>query len=142
MSTYIQIGRNVTSNQWWSDLIRSCAVYGETFEIHCWSDEKEAIRQALHLGREVSTSWHGGKVIRGTISMDFLNYITRTPKPQGGTGYNMMTPFFTLHLGDRIYSEHYGSEIILPKLPAQKLPELKKILSQVEASATIHWDLR
>lgn len=142
MSTYIQIGSNVTDNRWWSDLIRACAVYGETFEIHCWADEKEAIRQALCFGREVFSSWHGGKVIRGAISVDFLNYITRMPKPEGGAGYNMMTPFFTLHLGDRICSEHYGSEIILPRIPEQKLPELKKILHRIENSATVHWDLR
>ena len=47
MSSYILVNRNYDDKQWWNDIVRTCAVIGDPFEIHCWSDEKAEIQAAL-----------------------------------------------------------------------------------------------
>ena len=140
MKRYIQITHGSCGHDWWKELVRCCAVFGEPFEIHCWDDEREAIREALRFGREVPSNLHGGRVIRGNITLDFLHFLLRAPKPAQSTGYHMMTPFFTIHFGNRLMSEHYGAEMILCDPPAGKEKEIRKALDSIASMAVIHED--
>ena len=76
MSSYILVNRNYEDKQWWNDIVRACAVVGDTFEIHCWSDETDEIVAALKYGHKVSSTWSGGTVIRGRITREFLSFLT------------------------------------------------------------------
>lgn len=140
MRRYIQITDGRCGSDWWKSMVRSCAVFGEEFEIHCWNDEQAAIRDALRFGREVPSEWHGMRVIRGNITLDFLHFLLRLPKPEQATGYHMMTPFFTIHFGQRLMSEHYGAEMILCDPPAGTAGEIRKALDNVASMAYIHED--
>ena len=60
MSSYILVHRKDVDKRWWNDLVKACAVIGDTFEIHCWSDETAEIMAALRYGQKVKTSWSGG----------------------------------------------------------------------------------
>lgn len=140
MRRYIQITDGRCGNEWWKDMVRICAVFGEEFEIHCWDDEQSAIREALRFGHEVPSDWQGIRVIRGNINLDFLEFLLRYPKPTQATGYHMMTPFFTIHFGDRLMSEHYGAEMILCDPPAGSFDQIRKITASIACMASIHED--
>lgn len=139
MATYIQIvDGNKRDKHWWNQLVRCCAVIGEPFEIHCWSDERSEMELALRFGEKVRSSWHGGTVIRGKITREFLKFLTEAPKPGDTDIYNKMTPFFSLFLGDVLYSEHYGTEVTITRCVTDNWQEIDRVLRSLERCATIH----
>ena len=141
MSTYILVNRNKKDKRWWNDLIRACVRIGDPFEIHCWYDETEAARQALRFGHKDPSSWHGGTVIKGTITREFLRFLLDAPKPTDTEIYNKMTPFFSIFFGKRLYSEHYGTEMTISKSVQENKAQIAGILDEVETYAAVHRDL-
>ena len=141
MSSYILVGRNYDDKRWWNDLVRACAVIGDTFEIHCWSDEKAEVMAALKFGQKVNNSWSGGTVIKGRITKEFISYLTESSKPTDTDIYNKMTPFFTIMFGKRLHSEHYGTEIIISKVARENQPTVDRILDQMANIGTVHRNL-
>lgn len=141
MSSYILVDQNHPDKKWWNDLIRACAVVGDPFEIHCWSDERAETAAALKYGEKVKHAWSGGTVIRGTVTKDFLNFLTDAAKPTDTQAYNKMTPFFTIAFGKQFHSEHYGTEIIISKAERPNQAEIDKILDRLETVGTVHRNL-
>lgn len=142
MNSYILINSSVEDNRWWAELIRTCAVLGDIFEIHCWADEKDAAALAMRYGRKITSSWRDGTVIMGTVTKEFLNALAEIPMPAEQSPYHKMTPFFTIRLGATVSSEHYGSEIILSKIPKEKEITVDRILKKLEGCATVHRNIR
>ena len=138
MSSYILVGGKYNDKRWWNDLLRACAIVGDTFEIHCWSDEKTDIQAALKYGHKVSTTWSGGTVIRGRITKDFLSFLTEAPKPTDTDIYNKMTPFFSIFFGGKLYSEHYGTEVTISKVARENQSAVDRILDQMSDVGTVH----
>lgn len=138
MASYIWICDPMEDNHWWTELVRTCAVIGDTFEIHCWADEKEATALALDYGKKITSSWRDGTVIMGTITRSFLDGLAAIPMPQERSPYNKMTPFFTIRFGGVMSSEHYGSEIILSRIPEEKRIPVERILKKLESFGTVH----
>lgn len=141
MSRYILAGRGKRDKRWWNDLVRECAQVGDPFEIHCWYDERNEIELARRFGQVVDSGWHGGMVIRGRITREFLNFLTELEKPTDIEIYNKMTPFFTIEFGDRIYSEHYGTEITIHRSVEDRRGVIGRILDEMEQWGTVHRDL-
>ena len=142
MSSYILVGHNYPNKKWWNDIIKACAVVGDVFEIHCWSDERTEINAALQFGHKVTSTWLGGTVIRGQITKEFLSFLTESGKPQDTDIYNKMTPFFTIILGNKLHSEHYGTEIIISCVIREKEASVNRILDQMEDVAVVHRNVR
>lgn len=138
MSSYILVGRDYNDKRWWNDLVLACAVIGDSFEIHCWHDEKAEIQAALKYGHKVISSWSGGTVIRGRITREFINFLIDTKKPTDTQIYNKMTPFFTIFFGNKFHSEHYGTEIIISKVTRENQPAVDRILDQMGNVGTVH----
>ena len=138
MSSYIEVDRNYPDKKWWNEIVRACAVIGDPFEIHCWSDEREETKAALQFGYKVTSSWRGGTVIQGRITKEFLSYLTESRKPEDTQIYNKMTPFFTIVFGNKLHSEHYGTEIIISKLIRENQPAVDRILDQMSEVGTVH----
>ena len=65
MSSYILVGHSYPDKKWWNEIVRACAIVGDPFEIHCWSDESAEVKAALQFGYKVTSSWRGGTVIQG-----------------------------------------------------------------------------
>lgn len=141
MSTYILVNRNKKDKRWWNELIRSCVRIGDPFEIHCWYDESEAIMQALRFGHKETTTWHGGTVIKGRITREFIGFLTESPKPTDTEIYNKMTPFFSIFFGNRLYSEHYGTEMTISKSVKENQAKISGILEEVEPYGVVHRDM-
>ena len=142
MSSYIEVGRNYPDKKWWNEIVRACAVIGDPFEIHFWSDEREETKAALQFGHKVTSSWSGGTVIQGRITKEFLSYLTESKKPQDTEIYNKMTPFFTIVFGNTLHSEHYGTEIIISKAVREKESVIDRILDRMEDIAIVHRNIR
>ena len=141
MSSYILVGQNYPDKKWWNEIVRDCAIIGDPFEIHCWSDESAEVKTALQFGHKVTSTWREGTVIRGRITKEFLSFLTETPKPQDTEIYNKMTPFFTIIFGNTLLSEHYGTEIIISKTIREKACSVDRILDQMEEFAVVHRDI-
>ena len=142
MSSYIEVGRNYPDKKWWNEIVRACAVVGDPFEIHCWSDERTETKAALQFGHKVTSSWSGGIVIQGRITKEFLSYLTQAKKPEDTEIYNKMTPFFTIVFGNTLHSEHYGTEIIISKAVREKESVIDRILDRMEDIAIVHRNIR
>ena len=142
MSSYILVGHNYPDKKWWNEIVRACAVVGDPFEIHCWSDERTETKAALQFGHKVTSSWSGGTVIQGRITKEFLSYLTQAKKPEDTEIYNKMTPFFTIVFGNTLHSEHYGTEIIISKAIREKESVIDRILDRMEDIAIVHRNIR
>ena len=142
MSSYILIGRNSIEKKWWNEIVKACAVVGDVFEIHCWSDERAETKAALQFGHKVTSTWHGGTVIQGRITKEFLSFLMKSEKPQDTEIYNKMTPFFTIDFGNTLHSEHYGTEIIISRVIREKETSIDRLLDQLEKVAIVHRNIR
>ncbi len=99
------------TNDEWKSIMAEKLETAEWFEIHCWSDEAQEIKTALKFGKVKPSSWRGGTIIEGLVTKEFKSHILSTPKPTDTEIYNKMTPFFTIHLSNGFWSEHYGTEL-------------------------------
>lgn len=97
-------------NSAWVELIARYLKTAKTFEIHCWNEEQEWITLALQHGKLKDDDWKYGKIITGTVTMEFIKMILEQPKPGDIEIYNKMTPFFNIFLDDVFQSCHYGTE--------------------------------
>ena len=138
MSSYILVDRRCMDKKWWNEIVRSCAVVGDPFEIHCWSDESAEVKAALQFGHKVTSTWRDGTVIRGRITKEFLIFLTESQKPEDTQIYNKMTPFFTIIFGNKLHSEHYGTEIIISRVVREKEQAIERILDRMENFAVVH----
>ena len=99
----------------WKALMAEHLASASRFEIHCWSDETEAIALALRFGAVKPFDWKHGTVIAGTVTEEFRAFLLDFPAPgRSADGYNKMTPFFTIFLDTGFSSEHYGTENVVP----------------------------
>ena len=103
----------VSQNQWWKDILRLYALPGETFEIHCWSDERDALALAAKYGSPSSFTIPDIKIIHGVLTDQLIEYFLLEDRPSECSSYNRMTYFFTVRIGDGYSSESYGTEILL-----------------------------
>lgn len=142
MSSYILVGHTYPEKAWWNDIVRACAVIGDPFEIHCWSDERAEVKAALRFGHKVSSTWRDGTVVQGRITKEFLSFLTESKKPEDTEIYNKMTPFFTIIFGNKLHSEHYGTELIISRVIREKEGAVDRVLDQMKDIATVHRNIR
>lgn len=95
----------------WYEIISKALDTAESFEIHCWEDECEAIKTALKYGEQKTTDWKHGVVIVGKVTDEFKTMLLTSPKPQNNEICNRLTLFFNIFLDDAFQSCHYGTEI-------------------------------
>ena len=96
------------------------------------------MKAALQFGHKVTSTWRDGTVIQGGITKEFLAYLTESRKPEDTEIYNKMTPFFTFIFGNKLHSEHYGTEIIISKAIREKACQVERIQDQMEDVAVVH----
>ena len=111
--------RSEPDNSRWKALISRYLETAERFEIHCWSDEQEAIRLALQHGVVKPFDWKYGTVIEGPVTADFSRLLLDAPKPADCDMGRRLTPFFTINLDHHFSSGHYGTELAWSPLPEE-----------------------
>ena len=108
---YIEFDVTERNNLRWKEMMYKKLKTAKTFEIHCWNMELEEMKMALQFGDLKESCWKYGKIIQGNVTPEFTNYVLNIPKPTDTEIYNKMTPFFTIALDNRFWSEHYGTEL-------------------------------
>lgn len=86
---------------------------GDRYEIRCWREESDEIRQASLYGCAVDDGYEVS--IKGTMTKELLEKIL-TDAPTDKSLYNKMTNFFTIHAENElcdIWSAHYGTEMYI-----------------------------
>ena len=111
------IDNSLQDNHYWKKLISMFAMVGLKFEIHCWNEETEEIKNALKFGKKKSTDWEFGTIIEGVVDKKFIEMIYHTAKPLDVAIYNKMTPFFSIFFENGFSSEHYGTELHILSMP-------------------------
>ena len=108
----VYFDRTEKDNSKWLELITEALQGAKTFEIHCWNEEEEWIKEALKYGNLKKNDWKYGKIIEGDVTSEFITMILDMPKPEDVGIYNKMTPFFSIFLDEyNFQSCHYGTEI-------------------------------
>ena len=108
---YIEFDVTERNNLRWKEMMYKKLKTAKTFEIHCWNMELEEMKMALQFGDLKESCWKYGKIIQGNVTPELTNYVLNIPKPADTEIYNKMTPFFTIALDNRFWSEHYGTEL-------------------------------
>lgn len=96
----------------WKKIIHEELLCSSSFDIHCWNNETEIIKLALKFGAEKSFDWDLGQVITGSVTSEFIQFITGMKKPEEKELSGIFTPFFSIFLDTGFSSEHYGNELI------------------------------
>ena len=107
----VTLDRLETDNSKWLSYITAALNGANTFEIHCWNEETEAINLALRYGNLKNDDWRHGKIIIGDVTPEFVQMLLSQPKPTDIEIDNKMTPFFNVFLDDKFQSCHYGTEL-------------------------------
>lgn len=107
----IEINLSSSSNEEWRAVMAEKLKGATRFEIHCWNEEQGEIKMALQYGKLKEAEWSYGKVIEGTVTKAFVDFLLTLPKPADTEIYNKMTPFFSIFLDNGFSSEHYGTEL-------------------------------
>ena len=107
----IEINLSSSSNEEWRAVMAEKLKEAARFEIHCWNEEQGEIKMALQYGKLKEAEWSYGKVIEGTVTKAFVDFLLTLPKPADTEIYNKMTPFFSIFLDNGFSSEHYGTEL-------------------------------
>lgn len=107
----IYFDKTEKDNSKWLELLARALKESETFEIHCWNEEKEWMEVALQYGTLKASDWKYGKIITGNVTPEFMDMLLNMPKPQDIELDNKMTPFFNVLLNNGFQSSHYGTEI-------------------------------
>lgn len=94
----------------WKSIISEKLKTAEKFEIHCWEDEVCFIELALKYGSKKNCDW-SGTIIEGEVTEEFRQMILNQPEPQDKEIYDKFTPFFSIFLDNKFFSEHYGTEL-------------------------------
>ena len=113
MEFLITADDSVCDNQWWKNLFELYAKPGLYFEIHCWSDEADALLSATKYGSVACYSMPDIKIVHGTLNERLIRSFMREAKPSDRSCYNKMVPYFTIRIGSSFSSEKYGTEILL-----------------------------
>ena len=105
--------RGESDNSKWKALLAQHLETAKSFEIHCWNEETEWIERALQYGCLKESNWQYGKVIAGSVTLEFASMLLELPKPTDTEIYNKMTPFFNVFLDNGFSSSHYGTEVYI-----------------------------
>lgn len=107
----IKIDTTALTNDEWKKIMDAKLNTATHFEIHCWNEEQEELEMALQYGTIQTSDWEYGKIVAGTVTAAFTDYLLSLPKPVDTDIYNKMTPFFSIFLDNGFSSEHYGTEL-------------------------------
>ena len=91
----------------WKTLAARALKRAKAFQIHCWSEEPEAISLALKYGERRESSWAYGVVVAGLVTPAFGEMVLG--QPAGPEDH--WTPFFNLNLDGIFLSSHWGREL-------------------------------
>lgn len=128
----------LNKNDWWRELLLLYAREGESFEIHCWYDETDLIRLAEQYGNKSRTTITEITVITGEVTKELIDLLTIGDKPEDTSGYNRMTPFYIVRIGEDFSSEQYGTSLLLTSDSTEQIEVVESVLKSITCHASIY----
>lgn len=115
-------------NQWWKQVMQLFLKPGCAFEIRCWREEQEIVKEILGYGRLSVPDCTDYEVsVRGSLTAPIIQNLLHAKKKEG-----QMTPFFTINVENRVSSSHYGKEVYLFDPAPEVLDQLHEILEPIQ----------
>lgn len=139
-ATSLQMIDKKTSSDWWKKLVEHFIKVGDAFEIRCWKEEIDEIRQASLYGNpkedknEVS--------IKGVVTAKLLTEFL-SDNPSDKSIYNKMTKYFTINVeNDKCFfcSAHYGTEMYLEKVSDTDISFFESVVKQYDDCFSVSVD--
>jgi len=112
----LQMIDNRVSSHWWKKLIEHFIKVGDAFEIRCWKEETDEIKQASLYGNLAEDN--NEVSVKGVVSAELLAEFL-SEEPSDKSIYNKMTKYFTINVeNDKCFfcSAHYGTEMYLERV--------------------------
>ena len=138
MTMFISVDSSLEDLNWWRELLRLYAREGESFEIHCWYDETDLIHLAEQYGIKVKSSIPEVTVVSGNVTQELLDLLISGNKPEDTSGYNKMTPFYTVRIGENFSSEQYGTAVYLTCESTEQYQQVDTLLQDMKKHASIY----
>ena len=128
------------SYDFWKAMIQKVSRKATEFELRCWEDEVAAIETGEKFGKRVDNFETKEIVYQGKLSKEFIteilnNYLT------GDERFKWFSLF--LKKDDEIifFSEHYGTEIVIPHINDEEIDAVKKYPELFQEIDFVHiWD--
>ncbi len=120
------------SSDWWKKLVEHFIKVGDAFEIRCWKEETDEIKQASLYGNP--TEDYNEISIKGVISAELLAELL-SDEPKDKSIYNKMTKYFTINVkNDKCFfcSAHYGTEMYLEKVSDTDISFFESVVKQYD----------
>ena len=120
------------SSDWWKKLVEHFIKVGDAFEIRCWKEETDEIKQASLYGNP--TEDYNEISIKGVISAELLAELL-SDEPKDKSIYNKMTKYFTINVeNDKCFfcSAHYGTEMYLEKVSNTDISFFESVVKQYD----------
>ncbi len=125
----VQMLDHNVSSDWWKEIIQHFVKQGDEFEIRCWNEEHDEIKKALTYGSLFQDGSNYETSIKGIVTEQMIKELFIMPEPTDKTIYNKMTDFFTLFVKNKIFSEHYGTELYLFNVSTDDVKVFREIMS-------------
>lgn len=138
MNCFISVDTSLKDHLWLSQLFSSCVREGDSFEIHCWYDENDLIRLIEPYGIKGKSSIPDVTVVSGTVTQELLDLLISREKPEDISGYNKMTPFYTVRVGEYFSSEQYGTAVYLTCNSVEQSQQVEMVLQNMKNHANIY----
>ena len=121
-----------TSSDWWRKIVEHFVNVGDAFEIRCWKEEVDEIRQASLYGNP--TEDKNEVSIKGVVTAELLAELL-SDNPSDKSIYNKMTKYFTINVENDKYffcSAHYGTEMYLVKVSDTDISFFESVVKQYD----------
>ena len=129
-----------TSSDWWRKVIKHFVNVGDAFEIRCWKEEIDEIRQASLYGNP--TEDKNEVSIKGVVTAELLTEFL-SDNPSDKSIYNKMTKYFTINVeNDKCFfcSAHYGTEMYLEKVSNADMSFFESVVNQYDDCFSVSVD--
>lgn len=129
-----------TSSDWWRKVVKYFVNVGDAFEIRCWKEEVDEIRQASLYGNP--TEDKNEVSIKGVVTAELLTEFL-SDNPSDKSIYNKMTKYFTINVeNDKCFfcSAHYGTEMYLEKVSDADISFFESVVKQYDDCFSVSID--
>lgn len=136
----LQMIEKKTSSDWWRELVEHFVNVGDTFEIRCWKEELDEIRQASLYGNP--TEDYNEISIKGVVTAELLAELL-SDEPKDKSIYNKMTKYFTINVENEkcfLCSAHYGTEMYLERVSDADISFFESVVKQYDDCFSVSVD--
>ena len=136
----LQMIDNRISSHWWKKLIEHFIKVGDAFEIRCWKEETDEIKQASLYGNPAEDN--NEVSIKGVVTAELLAELL-SDEPSDKSIYNKMTKYFTINVeNDKCFfcSAHYGTEMYIERVSDADISFFESVVKQYDDCFSVSVD--